>query len=395
MGINEIIMYIMMFFMLIAAVDRILSQFGGSARFLGKFGKSIEGSGGQFEEGFMAMGALGLAMVGMTALAPVLAHVLGPVIIPVYEMLGANPSMFAGTLLACDMGGFFLAKELAGGDVAAWLYSGLILGSMMGPTIVFSIPVALGVLAGIVTIPIGCIAGGLVAMYSGVQINGQPVEFTFALILMNMIPVLIVAVLVALGLKFIPEKMINGFQIFAKFLVALITLGLAAAVVKFLLGWELIPGLDPIFMAPGDKPGEVMRAIEVIGSISCVLLGAYPMVLLLTRWFEKPLMSVGKVLNMNNIAAAGMVATLANNIPMFGMMKQMDTRGKVINCALAVSAAFALGDHLGFAAANMNAMIFPMIVGKLIGGVTAIGVAMMLVPKEDATAAKTEAEAQS
>lgn len=214
MGINEIIMYIMMFFMLIAAVDRILSQFGGSARFLGKFGKSIEGSGGQFEEGFMAMGALGLAMVGMTALAPVLAHVLGPVIIPVYEMLGANPSMFAGTLLACDMGGFFLAKELAGGDVAAWLYSGLILGSMMGPTIVFSIPVALGiiepsdrrylalgVLAGIVTIPIGCIAGGLIAMYSGVQINGQPVEFTFALILMNMIPVLIVAVLVALGLK--------------------------------------------------------------------------------------------------------------------------------------------------------------------------------------------------
>lgn len=94
MGINEIIMYIMMFFMLIAAVDRILSQFGGSARFLGKFGKSIEGAGGQFEEGFMAMGALGLAMVGMTALAPVLAHVLGPVIIPVYEMLGANRARY-------------------------------------------------------------------------------------------------------------------------------------------------------------------------------------------------------------------------------------------------------------------------------------------------------------
>ncbi len=389
MGINEIIMYIMMFFMLIAAVDRILSQFGGSARFLGKLGKSIEGSGGQFEEGFMAMGALGLAMVGMTALAPVLAHLLGPVIIPLYEMLGANPSMFAGTLLACDMGGFFLAKELAGGDVAAWMYSGLILGSMMGPTIVFSIPVALGiieptdrrwlalgVLAGIVTIPIGCIAGGLVAMYSGVEINGQPVAFTFALILMNMIPVIIVAVLVAL---------------------ALITIGLAAAVIKFLLGWELIPGLDPIFMAPGDQPGEVMRAIEVIGSISCVLLGAYPMVLLLTRWFEKPLMRVGNLLKINNMAAGGMVATLANNIPMFGMMKQMDTRGKVINCAFSVSAAFALGDHLGFAAANMNAMIFSMIVGKLVGGITAIGVAMLLVPKDEnvPAPANNEAEAHS
>ena len=55
-------------------------------------------------------------------------------------------------------------------------------------------------------------------------------------------------------------------------------------------------------------------------------------------------MSVGNLLKINNIAAAGMVATLANNIPMFGMMKNMDTRGKVINCAFAVSAALLLGD---------------------------------------------------
>ncbi|VTM57932.1 ethanolamine permease [Klebsiella pneumoniae] len=69
------------------------------------------------------------------------------------------------------------------------MYSGLILGSMMGPTIVFSIPVALGIIeptdsplagarraGGHCHHSIGCIAGGLVAMYSGVEINGQPVE---------------------------------------------------------------------------------------------------------------------------------------------------------------------------------------------------------------------------
>ncbi|MCS5947182.1 ethanolamine utilization protein EutH [Klebsiella variicola subsp. variicola] len=128
------------------------------------------------------MGALGLAMVGMTALAPVLAHLLGPVIIPLYEMLGANPSMFAGTLLACDMGVSSSPKSWRAATWRPGCTLGLILGSMMGPTIVFSIPVALGiiepadrrwlalgVLAGIVTIPIGCIAGGLVAMYSGVR----------------------------------------------------------------------------------------------------------------------------------------------------------------------------------------------------------------------------------
>ena len=120
MSINEIILYVMMVFLLIGAVDRVFSQFGGSEKVLGHLGlgwlgRGIGGSGGQFEEGFMAMGALGLAMVGITALAPVLANLLGPLVIPLYESVGASPAMFAGTLLANDMGAFSLAKELAGG----------------------------------------------------------------------------------------------------------------------------------------------------------------------------------------------------------------------------------------------------------------------------------------
>ncbi|MGJ8863367.1 ethanolamine utilization protein EutH, partial [Salmonella enterica subsp. enterica serovar Kentucky] len=79
---------------------------------------------------------------------------------------------------------------------------------------------------------------GLIAMYSCEKINGQTVEFTFAMIMMNKNTEYNVAVLVALGLKFIPEKMINCLQFFAKFVVALITIGLSAAVVKLLLGWE-------------------------------------------------------------------------------------------------------------------------------------------------------------
>ena len=410
--INVIIMWIMMSFMAIAALDRMMDQFDGAEKVLGKIGlgglgRSISGSGKQFEEGFMAMGALGLAMVGVMALAPVLARLLGPIVIPLYEALGANPAMFATTLLGLDMGGFPLARELSGGDTAAWMYAGVILGSMMGPTIVFSIPVglgiidkedrrflAMGVLAGMVAIPVGCIAGGLVAMASNVVIDGQPVVFTFGTILSNLTPVILFAVAVALGLKFIPEKMIAGFQVFAKILVAVITLGLAAAVLQDQIGLRLIPGMDPIFMVPGDVPGEELRGIETIGKIAAVLLGAYPMVFLLTRWFGSSLAKVGSLLKMNDTAAAGMVATLANNIPMFVMLNKMDDRGKVLNIAFAVSAAFALGDHLGFVAAVASPMIFPMIVGKLVGGVAAVFVAMMIAPKPSvapATAAKATA----
>ncbi|MDR2788902.1 MAG: ethanolamine utilization protein EutH [Candidatus Accumulibacter sp.] len=397
-SINVIIMWIMMIFMGLAALDRIFDQFGGAEEVLGKIGlggvgRGIGGSGKQFEEGFMAMGALGLAMVGVIALAPVLANILRPIVVPIYTALGANPAMFATTLLANDMGGFFLARELAGGDVAAWLYAGLILGAMMGPTIVFSIPVglgiidkedrrflAMGILAGIVTIPLGCIAGGLTAMASNIVVDGQPVVFSMRMILMNLIPVIIISIFIALGLKLIPEKMISGFQIFAKCLVALITVGLACAVLQTTLGVTVIPGMDPIFMTGDDKAGVIMRAVETIGYIACVLLGAYPMVFLITRWFGDQLMKIGSLLRMNDAAAAGMVATLANNIPMFGMMNKMDDRGKVINVAFCVSAAFTFGDHLGFTAANMPPMIFPVIVGKLVGGVTAVFVAMMVAP---------------
>ena len=409
MSINEIIMWIMMLFMVLAALDRLFDQFGGSESVLskigmGKTGKAFEGAGKQFEEGFMAMGALALAMVGVMALAPVLAKLLGSIVTPLYQALGANPAMFATTLLAIDMGGFPLAKELSGGDTAAWMYAGVILGSMMGPTIVFSIPVglgiidkedrrflAMGVLAGIVTIPLGCIAGGLVAMASNVVIDGQPVIFTMSAIFMNLIPVIIVAVLIALGLKLMPEKLINGFQIFAKILIAIITIGLAAAVLEDQLGITVIPGMDPIFSTPGVN--HDIRAIETIGKIACVLLGAYPMVFLITRWFGGPLMKVGSLLKMNDAAAAGMVATLANNIPMFGMMNKMDDRGKVLNVAFAVSAAFTFGDHLGFAAAVASPMIFPMIVGKLVGGVTAVFFAMMIAPKATVGVDAPKAEA--
>ena len=353
MGINDIIIYIMVIFMIIGGIDKILGN---------KFGY-----GEKFEEGFMAMGSLALAMVGVISLAPVLAKVLRPVVEPLYTALGADPAMFATTLLANDMGGYPLAMELAK-DPNAGLFAGLILGAMMGPTLVFTIPVALGiiekedrpylakgVLAGMITIPLGCLAGGLVA---GFGIN---------MIIMNLIPIIIFAVLMCIGLWLIPEKMTKGFTIFGQGVVIVITIGLMAAIVETLTGIVVIPGMAPL-----------SEGINVIGSIAIVLAGAFPLVHFITKAFKAPLTKVGKQLGMNEVGAAGLVATLANNIPMFGMLKDMDENGKIINVAFAVSAAFVFGDHLGFTGGVNKSMIFPMIVGKLVGGITAIVVAKIL-----------------
>ncbi|HHV26688.1 ethanolamine utilization protein EutH [Anaerosalibacter bizertensis] len=356
MGINDIIVYIMTIFLVIGAIDRILGN---------KYGY-----GEQFEEGIIAMGSLALAMVGIVSLAPVLATILKPIVVPIYTALGADPSMFATTLLALDMGGYPLAIELAQSQQAG-LFSGIILGAMMGPTIVFTIPVALGIiekedhkflatgiLAGMITIPIGCLVGGLVA------------GFELSMILKNLVPIVIVALLLALGLWKKPEGMIKGFIVFGKGVVVVITIGLAAIAIETLTGIVIIPGMAPI-----------SEGIAIVGDIAIMLAGAFPMVYFITKVFKKPLLKLGKLLGMGDVAAAGLVASLANNIPMFGMMKDMDDRGKIINVAFAVSASFVFGDHLGFVAGVEKDMIFPMIVGKLVGGITAIILAMFIANK--------------
>ncbi len=352
MSVNECIVYLMVVFMALGALDRI---FGGRL-----------GLGRQFEEGILAMGSLALAMIGIICLAPVLASLLRPVLGPVFRVFGADPAMFAGSILACDMGGAPLAMELAESREAA-LFSGVIVGSMLGPTIVFTIPVALGilsesdrpflakgVLAGVITVPLGSFVGGLAA------------GFPPGMVAVDLIPIVIFALLIALGLWRWERGMIRGFTIFGKLILVVITAGLAAAIVEHLTGLVLIPGMAPI-----------SEGIEVVGEIALVLAGAFPLVYVITKLFQRPLVRLGRLLGMNDVAAAGMVASLANSIPMFGMMKDMDRRGKVLNVAFAVSASFVFGDHLGFTAGFAPEMLSSMIVGKLTGGVSAVLVAML------------------
>ena len=358
MPVYEIIIWIMAVFALMGAADRLL----GNRLGLGK----------RFEEGILAMGSLAMAMIGVIALSPVLAALLKPVVVPVFSMLGADPAMFAGTLLACDMGGGSLAMELTDNPEAAML-GGVLTGSMLGATVVFTIPVALGilqpedrpalakgVLCGIVTIPVGIFAGGLAA--------GFPV----GMVARNLVPILLIAALIALGLWRAEKAMIRGFTVFGKIVTAMITVALAAAIVESLTGFALIPGLAPI-----------TEGFETVGAIAIVLAGAFPLVFAVTKVLEKPLMKLGKRLAINDTAAAGLIASLANSIATFGMVKDMDSRGKVINIAFAVSAAFVLGDHLGFTAGFAPQMLLPVIVGKLTGGISAVVVALFLTKKQE------------
>ena len=357
MSVNEVIMAVMAVFALLGALDRI-------------FGCRL-GIGSEFEKGILTMGPLALSMIGVIVLSPVLADLLRPVIVPVYRFLGADPAMFAGTLLACDMGGGSLALALTE-DIRAAHLGGVLTGAMLGVNIVFTVPVAMamvtaadrpdvakGMLCGILTAPVGILCGGLVA--------GYPI----GMVLRNLIPIVLISLLIVLGLLFAEKAMIRGFVLFGHGITAMITVGLTAALIERITGLTLIPGMAPI------EDGFLM-----VGDIAIVLAGALPMVALLSRALRRPLRLLGQRMGLDEVAVAGLVASLANSIAMFGTVKDMKKRGKVINMAFACSAAFVFGDHLGYTAGFAPSLIPALIVGKLAGGVAAVAVAWLLTRNE-------------
>ena len=353
MSAHQIVITIMAVFAGIGALDRI-------------FGNRL-GLGEKFEEGIQAMGSLAMAMLGTICLAPVLAGLLEPLVVPVFSFLGADPAMFAGTILACDMGGGALAQQMAGSYEAGML-GGVITGSMLGATIVFTLPVALGILkeedrgalargilCGIVTVPLGVLAGGITA------------GFPLGMILRNLIPIVLIAGAIALGLWKAESIMVRGFAVFGKTVVVLVTFGLGLAIFQELTGIILVPGL-----------ASLSEGFETVGAIAIVLAGAFPLVAVVTKLLNKPLTRLGQKLGINDTAAAGLVATLANSIAAFQLVDRMNDRGKVVNIAFAVSGAFVLGDHLGFTAGFAPEMLPAVIVGKLVGGVAAVAAALWL-----------------
>ena len=373
LSINSVIVTVMMIFMLLGAID--------TAR------GNKHGYGAAFDEGFQAMGPLAIAMVGVIAAAPVLSMVLRPIVGPIYQMLGSSPSIFATTLLLADAGGYPLAVELAGENIVMGQFAGIIVGCTMGCILLFDIPVALtliqkkdrpllacGILVGVITAPIGCFVGGIVMNVM------TDYSMHLGTMLLSLLPVILVAVVLAAGLWFKPIALMNGFAKFGAFVTGLIAIFVAIAVFQYETGIRF-PLFHLMVESGADGVSPLANSIEILGDIAFVLLGAFPMVEFIKRHCGGALAKVGGKLGMNETASAGIVATLANNIPTFQMMKDMNPKGKLMNVAFASCAAFMFGDHLGFVAGVNADMIVPMIFAKLACGLSALALANLLAPQ--------------
>ena len=121
----------------------------------------------------------------------------------------------------------------------------------------------------------------------------------------------------------------------------------------------------------------ISEGVAIVGDIAVVLAGAFPLVYVITRVFQDPLMKLGHVLGMNDIAAAGLVATPWPTISPCSRCSTIWTGGvRSSTWPLRCPPPLCSATIWAFTAGFDSTMIFPMIVGKLVGGVTAVAVAM-------------------
>ena len=361
MTISKVIMIIMSVFFVLGALDRL-------------FGNRF-GLGAEFEKAFGLMGPTALSVLGLLMLAPVLSKALSYVVAPVFGLIGADTGMFPGMLMSSEIS-YPLAAEMAQ-DARIALFGGIIVGSAMGAPISFSIPLACslirredyrylaaGILSGYILDPVACLVGGL--------IMGLP----FVVIIINLIPVIVIAAILVCGLLFAPEGTIKVFQWFSKLLMAVITVGLAAGAVEAMTGFVIIPGMNP-----------ASDGFKTVGTIILSIGGSLPLLYVLRRVLDKPLGRLAKAIGVNEITTLSAVIGLTSIVPGYSSYKDMNGRGKVLFSALTASGIPMLGCHLGFTASVDTDMILPMLITRVIAGCFAVFSAMvfskrLLTPEE-------------
>ena len=333
------------------------------------------GIGKDFERGVTLMGTMILSMVGMIVLAPLIAVLLEPALKVISENTPFDPSVIAGSLLANDMGGAPLSMELAKTSASGY-FNGLVVGSMMGATISFSLPLALGVtkpeqrkgimlglMCGIAAIPVGCIASGLI------------MKMPIGELLINVIPLIIFSGLLAVGLLKAPDTCVKIFSVFGIIIKTIIIIGLVIGIAEFLLDMDIVP-----------YTADVMEGVRVCFNATAVMTGAFPLLSIVGKLIKKPMSKLSGKIGMNEVSALGFIGTLATNVTTFGMMGDMDDKGVVLNSAFAVSAAFTFAGHLAFTMSFNTELVPAVIIGKLIAGVCAVLVAQFMYKKLNKTA---------
>lgn len=351
---------IILIFALLGAIDKLIGN---------KFGL-----GAEFEKGFGLFVPMVFSMLGMLVLAPAIGVWLTPFFDWFYNTLKIDPSVIPASLFANDMGGMTLANSICKSE-SIGAFNAYVVSSMMGCVVSFTIPFAIsivkkeqhkelffGILCGIITVPVGCFVAGLIC---GIGVLD---------LLVCLLPLIAFSVILGLLLILFTDFCIKLFVILGHIIRWVAMLGLMAAIFTFLTKIPLAQHFD-----------SYENAAFICANACVTLSGALPLMYVVSKLLDKPLTKIGKKIGIDSISAFSLLGTLVTNATTISSMEKMNKKGVVLNAAFAVSAAFAFGGHLAITMAFNSDYVAPMLVGKIISGISAVALAMLIYKPEKQT----------
>ncbi len=325
-----------------------------------------------FDKGLYTMGTMAIPIVSICAVGTEFVRRHTDQVMAMSDHLFFDPSMIIGAVLAPDMGGYFICREIAA-DPKLLALSGVILGTLLGQAITFQLPVFMqsvekqyhpgmfkGFIVGIVMIPAGLLVAELM------------LRMPVGLFLRQFLPVLGLCLIIAAGLRWAPKGTARVFAVFAQIVNLLFYLMFAVTVIGLFVPSVAYASLD-----------SVEEAVIIVFKSAIIIAGSLVMSELILKFFRRQIRTVALGAGINEVSAVSLLMTCATSLAVMPLFPRMNEKGRQVVSAFSLSGSFVIGGSLAFVSNvtdGYTVTIF--VVSKLVCGILSAWVIHRLYGKD-------------
>ena len=312
-----------------------------------------------FDRGMLTMGTMAIPIVGVCSVGTEFIRRHTETIAQWSGSLFFDPSVIIGALLAPDMGGYFIAREITDSPQIL-LLNGVVLATVLGQAVTFQLPVFMagieakdrqdmfrGFIVGFIMVPTGLIASELM------------IRMPLVLFLKQAGPVICICLIIAIGLKVAPHGTARVFSVFGVILQTLLSLLFAVAVIGV-----FIPSLAYASLE------SVQEGVMIIFRAGVIIGGALVMSEIILRFFRRQINAIAAKIGINEVAALSLLMTCATSLAIIPLFSKMDPKGRQITAAFSLSGSFVIGGSLAFVSSVTDGFsVAAFVVSKLVCGI--------------------------
>ena len=320
---------------------------------LDKICKNRLGLASSFDKGIVTMGDFMMSVGGFYCIA--IAFLNG------HAGFFVNQEMSISSLLAPDLGGYSIVESMTNSE-SILIFCGVLLTSTLGCLISFQLPIFLnGLHTEDLTHYLKGTVYGIAGLVPVLMLCGFLLKIEHFLV--SFLPVILICA-VLMGVFFL------SFQTLIRVLTWFSQVVQIAGYIFFFLVC-----LTFFFGVGFTEERLIDEALRIVFQMSIIVCGSLVFCEIILRKFSSQIEKIGKFLKIDKYSVMGMILSLGTSVAMLPLYEKMNTKGKILNAAFALSGAFVFGGQLGFIAGVCPESVTWFIVVKLVAGMAGLVIA--------------------